>query len=75
MIHAKQKPQVLARFKTVKCFGSNKTFNANLTCSIKAYSRNTAKLTVLVNFDVETNQILVQNLVNLHKNCCFLIFF
>ncbi|KAL7011546.1 hypothetical protein ACKWTF_014313 [Chironomus riparius] len=53
----------MARFRTVKCTSSNKTFNANITCSIKAYDRYAAKLTVLVNFDVKTYQILFDSSV------------
>jgi len=60
MIAVRQKTPIIARFKNVKCSSSNKTFNANITCSVKAYDRNVAKLTVLVNFDVKTYQIMVR---------------
>jgi len=60
VILVKQKPPIIARFKTTRCSSSNKTFNANITCSVKAYDRYVAKLTVLVNFDVATYQALVR---------------
>ena len=66
----KQKPPIMARYKDVKCSSSNKTFNANITCSIKAYSRYVSKLTVLVNFDVKTYQILVRK-----AKCCYINYF
>jgi hypothetical protein len=59
MINAKQKSPVYARFKNVRCTSSRKTFISNYTCSIKAYNRFVAKLSVLVNFEVPTYQAFV----------------
>ena len=58
-VFARQKTPQYARFKTVKCSISNKTFNPNYTCTIKAYNRYVAKLNVLLHFDVLTHSIIV----------------
>lgn len=70
---AKQKSQIYARFKTVKCSMTSKTFNANYTCSIKPYNRYIAKLNVLLHFDVLTHQIIVSFVTKI-SNFFFVVF-
>ena len=71
VILVKQKPPIIARFRATRCSSSNKTFNANITCSVKAYDRYVAKLTVLVNFDIKTYQIMVCFSQKIHRNLNF----
>ncbi|KAL7011547.1 hypothetical protein ACKWTF_014314 [Chironomus riparius] len=52
---SRDKPQEFARFKSVKCIASNKTFGSNYTCRIRPYNRYVAKLTILVDFRVPTH--------------------